>query len=86
MPADGFVFGKTDGVGAPARRSGFVLGVIIVFSSTFGVNAPTFVIMTDSAYSVTITHTQVPGMICGMAVGVPNPVEPTAGEGEPACK
>ena len=55
------------------------------FSKTTGVGFPT-VMPALSSWSATLTHPNVPGMICGVAVGVPNPVEPTAGEGEPFCK
>lgn len=55
------------------------------FSKTSGVGFP-IVIPTISTWSATLTHPNVPGMICGVAVGVPNPVNAAAGEGEPFCK
>lgn len=57
-----------------------------LFSSTSGVNAPIFVSLTDSTWSATATHRELPGLICGVAVGVPNPVLADALEGEVVCK
>jgi hypothetical protein len=57
-----------------------------LFTPTFGANAPTFVVMTDTGFAVTVTHPGLPGMVCGLAVGAVNPVNPAAGEGEPVCK
>ena len=55
------------------------------FSSTSGVGAPTIVPST-SYWSATLTHPQIPGMTCGIAVATTNPVLASAGEGEPICK
>jgi type IV pilus assembly protein PilA len=55
------------------------------FSSTSGVGHPTIVPST-SYWSATLTHPQIPGMICGVAVATTNPTLASAGEGEPAGK
>lgn len=55
------------------------------FSKTTGVGFPT-VTPSLSSWSATLAHPNVPGMICGVAVGMPNPVNPAAGEGEPFCQ
>jgi prepilin-type N-terminal cleavage/methylation domain-containing protein len=55
------------------------------FSKTNGVGFPT-VTPGLSSWSATLTHPNVPGMICGVAVGMPNPVNTVAGEGEPFCQ
>ena len=39
-----------------------------------------------SVWSATLTHPNVPGMVCGVAVGMPNPINSAAGEGEPICR
>jgi type IV pilus assembly protein PilA len=54
-------------------------------SQTAGVGTPTLVVGL-STWSATLTHPHMPGVTCGIAVGVPNPVEPAAGEGEAFCK
>lgn len=54
-------------------------------SGTSGVGVPV-VTAGISSWSATLTHPQVPGMVCGIGVAVPNPVDPAAGEGEPSCK
>ena len=55
------------------------------FSSTSGVGTPAIVPST-SYWSATLTHPQIPGMICGISVATTNPVSAGAGEGEPVCK
>jgi type IV pilus assembly protein PilA len=55
------------------------------FSSTTGVGVPT-IVPTMSYWSATLTHAQLPGLICGIAVATTNPIDLTAGEGEPFCK
>jgi type IV pilus assembly protein PilA len=54
-------------------------------TQTSGVGKPT-VIATISGWQATLTHPHLPGVVCGVAVAMPNPVEPTVGEGEPFCK
>jgi type IV pilus assembly protein PilA len=54
-------------------------------SQTAGVGTPT-VVSGRSAWSATLTHPHLPGVICAIAVAMPNPLDPTAGEGEPFCK
>lgn len=49
-----------------------------------GVNAPT--IVTGAGFwSATITHSQLAGATCGIAVNTANTVVTTAGDGEPVC-
>ena len=55
------------------------------FSHTSGVGQPT-VVPSTSYWSATLTHPQIPGMICGISVATTNPVQSGAGEGEPVCK
>ena len=38
------------------------------------------------SWIATATHSRVPGVICGIGIGVGNPVSSTAVEGEPACR
>lgn len=47
-------------------------------------NPPT-IIATDSTWSATITSKRFPGAICGIAVGVRNPVGAPVQEDEPVC-
>lgn len=56
-----------------------------LFTSSAGVSSPT-IKLGDKSYSATVTHAQLPNRMCGVAVGMPNPVLATAGEGEPVCK
>ena len=56
-----------------------------VFTPSAGVSSPT-IKLGDKSYSATVTHAQLPNRMCGVAVGMPNPVIATAGEGEPVCK
>ncbi len=54
------------------------------FRGSTGVSAP--IIATGSGYwSATVTHTQLAGASCGIALNTTNTVVATAGEGEPAC-
>jgi type IV pilus assembly protein PilA len=55
------------------------------FTSSTGVTAPTITVYTG-AWSATLSHTQLPGTQCGIAVNTTNPTVTSAGEGEPACK
>ena len=57
----------------------------IKFKPSSGVNSP--VIAVGPGYwSATVTHPQILSFSCGVGVGTPNPVNATAGEGEPTCK
>ena len=49
-----------------------------------GISTPTIRADTDR-WSATLTHSQLPGLVCGIAVNMDNPVDPDIGEGEPAC-
>jgi type IV pilus assembly protein PilA len=55
------------------------------FSHTTGVGI-TLVVPGLSNWTATLTHPNVPGMVCGIAIGLPNPINPAAGEGEPICQ
>ena len=68
-----------------SNRYGTLTDMAGKFSSTSGVGAPTIAPST-SYWSATLTHPQIPGMICGIAVATTNPTLASAGEGEPVCK
>jgi len=55
------------------------------FQPSTGVSAPTIVPGTGY-WTATVTHSQLPGEVCGISSGTANPVVATAAEGEPACK
>ena len=54
------------------------------FSHTSSVGLPV-VVPSTSYWSATVTHPQIPGMTCAIAVATPNSVSAAAGEGEPKC-
>ena len=54
------------------------------FSHTSAVGMPV-VVPSTSYWSATLTHPQIPGMTCAIAVATPNSINPGAGEGEPKC-
>ena len=58
---------------------------LVGFKQSTGVNTPSLNIGAGY-WSATVTHTQLVGISCGIAVNTTNPVVSTAGEGEPACK
>ncbi len=54
------------------------------FKQSTGVNPP--VITTGQGYwSAEISHSQLAGHTCAIAINTPNPLVTTAGEGEPVC-
>lgn len=56
------------------------------FKASTGVSSPVITTFAG-AWVATNSHTQIPVVtICGIAVNTTNPMVPTAGEGEPACK
>lgn len=55
------------------------------FRSSPGVSPPT-IVASDSGYTATVTSTNLPGVTCGVAVGLRNPVDASAADGEPACR
>ena len=58
--------------------------VHVNFKQSTGVNTPT--IATGPGYwSATVTHSQLAGHTCAIAVNTANPLVATAGEGEPVC-
>lgn len=68
-----------------SNRYATVAELSMKFSKTSGVGFPT-VAPGLSSWSATLTHPQIPGMVCGIAVGTTNPISTEAGEGEPFCK
>ena len=54
------------------------------FSHTSAVGSPT-VTPSTSYWSAQVTHPQIPGMTCAVAVATTNAVAASAGEGEPRC-
>ena len=55
------------------------------FKPSTGVSTP--VIVTGPGYwTATVTHSQVPGKVCEIAVNTSNTLASTAGDGEPACR
>jgi type IV pilus assembly protein PilA len=60
------------------------IGELASYSHTSAVGTPT-VTPSTSYWLATVTHPQIPGMTCGIAVATPNPVNAGAGEGEPRC-
>jgi prepilin-type N-terminal cleavage/methylation domain-containing protein len=58
---------------------------LVGFKQSTGVNTPQLTIGAGY-WSATVTHTQLTGISCGIAVNTTNPTVSTAGEGEPACK
>ena len=55
------------------------------FKPASGVNDPVIVPGADH-WSATVTHTQLPGLLCGIGVNTLNPIDSTKGGGEAACK
>ena len=68
-----------------SNRYGTLADLAGKISTTPGVGTP--VINASTSYwAATLTHPQIPGMVCGMAVATTNPVLASIGEGEPVCK
>jgi type IV pilus assembly protein PilA len=61
------------------------LNELETYSSTYGVGV-SLISSSTSSWSATLTHPHLPGVVCGIAIAEPNPVNPGAGEGEPICK
>ena len=55
------------------------------FRQSTGVNPPTIAIGAGY-WAATITHTQIPGFLCGVGINTQNTVLSSAGEGEAVCK
>jgi type IV pilus assembly protein PilA len=68
---------------ADSNRYGTFAEVATRFSPTMGAPA---VLPAIWYWSATVTHPQLPGMTCGIAVATTNPVDASSGEGEPICK
>ncbi len=56
----------------------------INFKQSTGVNTPA-VVVGAGYWSATVTHSQLSGHTCAIAVNTANPLVSTAGEGEPVC-
>jgi uncharacterized membrane protein (GlpM family) len=56
-----------------------------VLTPTTGVSSPVIAV-TDHGFSATVTHEKSPGTICGIGVGIPNPVSPNAPDKEVVCR
>ena len=56
----------------------------INFKQSTGVGVPTITVGAGF-WSATVTHTQLAGHTCAIAVNTTNPTITTAGEGEPVC-
>jgi type IV pilus assembly protein PilA len=58
---------------------------LLKYQTSTGVTGPT---ITPGAgyWAATVSHTQIPGMTCGVGINTTNPTVTTAAEGEPACK
>lgn len=55
------------------------------FKQSTGVSLPTITLFTR-AYTATVTHAQVPDMVCAIGVNTANPLLATAGQGEAICQ
>ena len=55
------------------------------YKTSTGVNAPTITVG-SGFWSATVSHTQITGKTCAIAVNPANPNSATAGDGEPVCK
>jgi prepilin-type N-terminal cleavage/methylation domain-containing protein len=60
------------------------MALLTGFSHTSSVGLPTITAST-SYWSASVTHPQIPGMTCEIAVATANTIAPGAGEGEPKC-
>jgi type IV pilus assembly protein PilA len=55
------------------------------YQNSNGVNTPN--IVTGAGFwTATTTHTQLPGVTCGVSINTTNPVTTAAAEGQPICK
>ena len=55
------------------------------FKQSTGVNTPTIAVGAGY-WSATVTHSQLTGTTCAIAVNTANPLVSTAGDGEPVCQ
>jgi hypothetical protein len=56
-----------------------------VLTPTTGVSSPVIAV-TDHGFSATVTHDKAPGMICGIGIGIANPVSASAPDKEVVCR
>jgi type IV pilus assembly protein PilA len=68
-----------------SNRYATLAELALLRAHTAGVGTPT-IVAGQSSWSATLTHPHMPGVICGIAVATPNPVDVAAGEGEAFCK
>ena len=57
----------------------------LVFDPSTGVSDP-LVTVGQGTWSGTVSHAQVPGVICGIAVNMANPLDAAVNDGTPVCK
>jgi prepilin-type N-terminal cleavage/methylation domain-containing protein len=58
---------------------------LLKFQNSTGTNLPT-IVAGPGYWSATNSHTQIPGMQCGVGINTTNPVISSASEGEPVCQ
>jgi len=67
------------------EHSGFAASAdSLKLRSSAGVSVP-FITVGKNSFSARVTHAQIKGLTCAVAVGTPNPINPFAPEGTPAC-
>jgi len=63
------------------------VGDFASFAPSKGVSRPKVTLSTDSTgYIATVTHERLTGWTCAVSVNVTNPIDSTAGNGQPACR
>lgn len=55
------------------------------FKQSTGVSTPVITLGTR-AYTITVTHAQLPGTVCAIAHSMPNPLDSAAANGSAVCK
>ncbi|MEO7087142.1 MAG: prepilin-type N-terminal cleavage/methylation domain-containing protein [Gemmatimonadaceae bacterium] len=58
---------------------------LLKYQNSNSVNTPTIVVGVGY-WTATTTHTQLPGVTCGVSINTTNPVTSAAVEGQPICK
>lgn len=67
------------------KKQTMLIATGLVFDPSTGVSDP-LVTVGQGTWSATVTHAQVPSVMCGIAVNMANPVDATVNDGTPACK
>ena len=67
------------------KKQAMLTATRLVFDPSMGVSDP-LVTVGQGTWSATVTHAQVPSVMCGIAVNMANPVDPTVNDGTQACK